>query len=50
MRASWKCWGAGVSVMESSLPVVWKMDESELEVLGRAGLSGLESSLRMDVG
>ncbi|WP_339250552.1 hypothetical protein [Paenibacillus sp. FSL P2-0136] len=31
--------------MESSLPVGWTMDESELEALGRAGVSGMESSL-----
>ncbi|WP_339250550.1 hypothetical protein [Paenibacillus sp. FSL P2-0136] len=31
--------------MESSLPVGWTMDESELEALGRAGVSGMKSSL-----
>ncbi|MEK4514330.1 hypothetical protein NSS64_03545 [Paenibacillus sp. FSL H8-0122] len=34
--------------MKSSLPVEWKLGESELEVLGRAGVSGMKSSLPVE--
>ncbi|MEK4514329.1 hypothetical protein NSS64_03540 [Paenibacillus sp. FSL H8-0122] len=34
--------------MKSSLPVGWKLDESELEALGRAGVSGMKSSLPVE--